>query len=165
MNSALYPVQGWANASKLPYLPLILRPDDIERGSIDHMLGIVIAKDKGTGYAWPARSGDGTGTNPDGVPMGTVLRLRADFDISGYDPSTQVVLRALQEHGAVVYDSMAPGVDGAGLLVMSNGWTGLDYTALRQELNTIPIGGFEAVDVLGLAADPTVGWQIWSTTV
>lgn len=162
MNSVLYPVQGWANASKLPYLPLILRPDDIERGSIDHMLGIVIAKDKGTGYTWPARSGDGTGTNPDGVPMGAVFRLRADFDISGYDPSTQVVLRALQEHGAVVYDSMAPGVDGAGLLVMSNGWTGTDYLTVRQELNTIPIGAFEAVDVLGLAVDPAVGWHIGS---
>lgn len=163
MNSPLYPVQGWANASQLPYLPLILRPDDLERGSIDHMLGIVIGKDKGTGYAWPARAGDGTGTNPDGVPMGTVFRLRADFDIAGYDPTTQVVLRALQQHGAVVYDSMAPGQDGAGVLVMGNGWGDADYTTAKRELNTIPIGAFEAVDVLSLAVDPTIGWQIRST--
>ncbi|MBU3751699.1 MAG: hypothetical protein FGM52_14875, partial [Mycobacterium sp.] len=102
MNSARYPAVGWANASRLPYLPLILRPDDLARGSIDHMLGITIAKDRGTGYTWPARAGDGTGTNPDGVPMGTVLRLRADFDVTKFDPATQVVLRALQQHGAVV---------------------------------------------------------------
>ena len=57
---------------------------------------------------WPARAGDGTGTNPDGVPMGTVFRLRADFDISTYAPSTQVVLRALQKHGAAVFGEPIP---------------------------------------------------------
>ena len=163
MNSPLYPVSGWANASQLPYLPLMLRPDDLTRGSIDHMLGITIAKDRGTGYAWPARAGDGTGTNPDGVPMGTVFRLRADFDVSKYDPSTQVVLRALQQHGAVVYDSNNPGQNGATLLAMSNGWTGTGYLTVQQQLRTIPMSAFEAVDVLSLAADPAVGWTIRST--
>lgn len=160
MSSPLYPAQGWANASQLPYLPLILRPDDLDRGTIDHMLGITIAKDRGTGYAWPARAGDGTGTNPDGVPMGTVFRLRADFDISAYAPATQVVLRALQQHGAVVYDSFSPGVDGMGLLAMSNGWTGTDHVVAQRELSSIPVDAFEAVDVLGLALDPTTGWMI-----
>lgn len=165
MGSPLYPEQGWANASQLPYLPLILRPDELQNGSIDHMLGIVIGKDKGTGHAWPARSGDGTGTNPDGVPMGTVFRLDADFDISGYDPAAQVILRALQQHGAVVYDSMGVGEVGAKLLVMSNGWEGTDYTTAQRQLNSIPIDAFEAVDVLSIAADPDVGWLIQSTTV
>jgi VCBS repeat-containing protein len=163
MNSALYPAAGWANASRLPYLPLILRPDDLARGSIDHMLGITIAKDRGTGHTWPARAGDGTGTNPDGVPMGTVFRLRADFDISTYAPSTQVVLRALQKHGAVVYDSNSPGQNGATLLAMSNGWTGTGYQRAQQQLRTVPLSAFEAVDVLSLAADPAAGWAIHST--
>lgn len=163
MSSPLYPAIGTSNASQLPYLPMILRPDEFENGHIDHMLGIVIAKDHGTGYAWPARSGDGTGTNPDGVPMGSVFRLRADFDMTGYAPSTQVILRALQTHGAVVYDSMGAGEDGAGLLVMSNGWEGIDYTTARNQLNTIPIGAFEAVDVSLMAVDPTTSWQ--TTTI
>jgi hypothetical protein len=163
MNSALYPAIGWANASQLPYLPLILRPDDLARGSIDHMLGITIAKDRGTGYTWPARAGDGTGTNPDGVPMGTVFRLRADFDIAKYDPNTQVILRALKQHGAVVYDSGNPGQNGATLLAQSNGWTGTGYLAAQQQLRTIPMSAFEAVDVLSLAADPAIGWAIRST--
>ena len=160
MSSPLYPAIGWANASRLPYLPLILRPDDLERGSIDHMLGISIAKDRGTGYTWPARAGDGTGTDPNGVPMGTVLRLRADFDMSGYDPTTQVVLRALQQHGAVIYDSTSPGQDGAHLLAMSNGWTVTRYPTVQRELGTIPLSAFEAVDVLSLALDPDIGWMI-----
>lgn len=160
MNSGLYPAQGWANASQLPYLPLILRPDDLTGGSIDHMLGITIAKDRGTGYAWPARAGDGTGTNPYGVPMGTVFRLSPSFDISRYSPATQVVLRALQEHGAVVYDSFNAGQDGATLLAMSNGWTGTDYLTAQRELSTVPLSAFQAVDVLSLALDPSAGWVI-----
>lgn len=158
MGSPLYPEQGWANASRLPYLPLILRPDDLERGFIDHMLGIAIAKDRGTGHTWPARAGDGTGTNPDGVPMGTVLRLRADFPVTDYDTATRVVLRALQNHGAVVFDSFAAGRDGAGLLAMSNGWTGTSHLVAQRELRTIPLSEFDAVDVIGLAVDPALGW-------
>ncbi|MGI9164445.1 MAG: Ig-like domain-containing protein [Mycobacterium sp.] len=165
MSNPLYPAIGAANASRLPYLPLILRPDDLDRGAIDHMLGISIAKDRGTGYTWPARSGDGTGTNPDGVPMGTVLRLRSDFDVSGYAAATQVVLRALKEHGAVIYDSTNPGQDGAHLLAMSNGWTGTAYLTTQRELGTVPLSAFEAVDVLGLALDPTAGWVIRQQSV
>ena len=69
-------------------------------------------------------------------------------------------LRALQQHGAVIYDSFAAGRDGAGLLVMSNGWTGTAHFTVQDELNTIPLSAFEAVDVLGLAVDPTLGWMI-----
>ncbi|MGD9618511.1 MAG: Ig-like domain-containing protein [Mycolicibacterium sp.] len=158
MSSPLYPQIGHANASRLPYLPMILRPDDLDRGYIDHMLGITIAKDVGAGYVWPARAGDGSAS--DGIPMGTVLRLRPDVDISGYAPSTQVILRALQVHGAVVYDSRSPGTDGAGILAMSNGWEGTDYVTAKNELNTIPINLFEAVDAASLALDPATGWQI-----
>ena len=158
MNSGLYPVTGWANAAHLPYLPMILRPDDLARGSIDHMLGIVISKDRGTGYTWPAGGGDGNGTN--GVPMGSVLRLRADFDMSGYSASTQVVLRALQQHGAVIYDSTVAGQDGAKLLAMSNGWAGTEHLTAQGELNKVPMSAFEVVDLSGIRVDPANGWQI-----
>ncbi|WP_163889069.1 Ig-like domain-containing protein [Mycolicibacterium hippocampi] len=158
MSSPLYPEIGHANASRLPYLPMILRPDDLERGYIDHMLGITIAKDVGAGYVWPARAGDGSAE--DGIPMGTVLRLRGDVDISQYAQSTQVILRALQVHGAVVFDSKGAGTDGAGLLAMSNGWADTDYVTAKSELNTIPINLFEAVDAASLALDPAAGWQI-----
>ena len=165
MSDPLYPAIGAANASRLPYLPLILRPDDLERGHIDHMLGIVIAKDRGTGYTWPARAGDGTGTNPDGVPMGTVLRLRADFDMTGYSPATQTILRALQDHGAVIYDSGNRGEDGARVLGMSNGWTGTDHITAQRELERVPLTAFDAVDVMSLALDPSAGWMIRSTVI
>ena len=92
--------------------------------------------------------------------MGTVFRLSADFDVSGYAPATQVVLRALQQHGAVIYDSFGAGQDGAGLMAMSNGWSGTEYITAKQELNTVPLSAFEAVDILSLALGPETGWQI-----
>lgn len=158
MNSGLYPAIGYANASQLPQVPMMLRPDEIERGYVDHMLGMTIAKDLGTGYVWPARAGDGSGA--DGVPMGMVFRLREDVDLSGYAESTQAVLRALQVHGAVIYDSSGPGGEGLNLAGMSNGWEGTDFQVMQRELSTIPVQWFEAVDVVGLAADPAVGWQV-----
>ncbi|PQP38774.1 Ig-like domain-containing protein [Mycolicibacterium austroafricanum] len=158
MNSGLYPAIGYANASQLPQVPMMLRPDEIERGYVDHMLGMTIAKDLGAGYVWPARAGDGSGA--DGVPMGMVFRLREDVDLSGYAESTQAVLRALQVHGAVIYDSSAPGGDGLNLAGMGNGWEGTDHLVMQRELSTIPVQWFEAVDVVGLAADPAVGWQV-----
>ena len=158
MSSALYPEIGFANAAKLPQVPLMVRPDEIERGYIDHMLGITIAKDLGAGYVWPARAGDGSGA--DGVPMGMVFRLREDVDLSGYAESTQAVLRALQVHGAVIFDSGGPGQDGITLAGMSNGWEGSDLAGMQRELSEIPLQWFEAVDVTGIAADPEIGWQV-----
>lgn len=158
MNSGLYPAIGFANASHLPQVPLMLRPDEIERGYIDHMLGITIAKDRGSGHVWPARAGDGSGT--DGVPMGVVFRLREDVDLSGYAESTQAVLRALQIHGAVIFDSGGPGNDGMNLAGMSNGWEGTDLRDMQRELSTIPLQWFDAVDVTGIAVDPSTGWQV-----
>ncbi|MCK5752237.1 MAG: hypothetical protein KAH46_05990, partial [Mycobacterium sp.] len=158
MSSALYPEIGFANAAKLPQVPLMVRPDEIERGYIDHMLGITIAKDLGAGYVWPARAGDGSGA--DGVPMGMVFRLREDVDLSDYAESTQAVLRALQVHGAVIFDSGGPGQDGINLVGMSNGWEGIDLAGMQRELSEIPLQWFEAVDVTGIAVDPDVGWQV-----
>ncbi|WP_159230272.1 Ig-like domain-containing protein [Mycolicibacterium vanbaalenii] len=160
MNSALYPSIGFANAARMPQVPMMLRPDEIERGYVDHMLGITIAKDLGAGYVWPARAGDGSGA--DGVPMGMVFRLRDDVDLSGYAESTQAVLRALQVHGAVIFDSGGPGNDGMNLVGMSNGWEGVDLAGMQRELSTIPLQWFDAVDVTGIAVDPATGWQIAS---
>jgi VCBS repeat-containing protein len=158
MSSRLYPEVGHANASRLPFLPMMLRPDDLERGEIDHMLGFSIAADRGAGFTWPARAGDGT--SPEGIPMGTVFRLSSDFDITPYSRGAQIILRGLQVRGAVVYDSFGAGREGAGLLAMSTGWTGTEHITAAAELNTIPMQYFEAVDVSSIAVDPSIGWQI-----
>ena len=37
--------------------------------------------------------------------MGARLRLRADYDISGFDPDVQVILTALKTYGLILADN------------------------------------------------------------
>ena len=62
MNSSpTLPRAGRPPAAVLP----LTWPDDMEPGIDDHMLcGIADRCHRGTGATWPARAGDGTGTNP-----------------------------------------------------------------------------------------------------
>ena len=49
--------------------------------------------------------GDGTADEPDAVPMGAWLRLRADVDLSGAPAAVQVVGDALRRHGMLLGDT------------------------------------------------------------
>ena len=44
-------------------------------------------------------------SNPNLPPMGARFRLKASFDISGYSPQAQVVLRAMQHYGLILADN------------------------------------------------------------
>lgn len=85
---------------------------------------------------------------------------RSESRLSRYAESTQAVLRALQIHGAVIFDSGGPGQDGMNLVGMSNGWEGTDFLDMQRELSTIPLQWFDAVDVTGIAVDTSTGWQV-----
>jgi hypothetical protein len=96
---------GWtsADAAGLPMLPFLVRYDEIVAGVIDHPLRITVPR-TASAFVWPASHRAGTGTVDD-PPMGTWFRLRADFDISGFSATNQIILRALKEHGAVLADN------------------------------------------------------------
>ncbi|MFZ4584395.1 MAG: hypothetical protein ACOYNI_04130 [Acidimicrobiia bacterium] len=159
-SNAYFDDRGWADAAHLPMYPLKVRPDEVARGVIDHMIGAVIAADRGHGSVWPARAGDGTRPDASGVPMGSVLRLRADFDLSRFGPYAQTVLRALQVHGAVIHDS-GPATEGLHITGVSNGWTDEAARAtMQRELSTVPLSAFDIVDVTPMAASPATSWQV-----
>jgi hypothetical protein len=40
--------------------------------------------------------------------MGQRFRLKADYDISGFSPEVQVILRALKKYGMILADNGAP---------------------------------------------------------
>jgi len=80
--------------------------------------------------------------------MGAFFRLKASFDISGFSPQNQVILRALKQHGMVLADNgsswfMSGAPDPA--------WNNTDLNALRS----VPGSAFEAVDVSGLKLSDT----------
>jgi hypothetical protein len=82
--------------------------------------------------------------------MGARFRLRGDFNVAGYRPDTQVVLRAMQHYGLILADN---GSNWFFQGTAENGWD----PGLIQDLKRIPASGFEAVDESSLMVDPNSG--------
>ncbi|MBK5222888.1 MAG: DUF4214 domain-containing protein [Acidimicrobiia bacterium] len=149
-SNALRP-RGWtsADAAGLPILPGLLRLDEVRAGHIDHPLRITASRTD-RNFLWPARHHAGAAADPSLPPMGAWFRMRADVDISGFHPHTQVVLRAFQRHGAIVADN------GSNWFVTGSADAGWDPRVIR-ELKSIPAGWFQAIDVSPLMVHPDSG--------
>jgi hypothetical protein len=101
--------QGWtsADAAGLPILPLLVRYDEVAKGTIDHAIRFTLSKSKVTyGYTSPASHRvHGTNSNMDApTPMGLRLRLKSGFDISGYSENNKVILTAMKNYGIILAD-------------------------------------------------------------
>jgi hypothetical protein len=96
-----------ADAAGLPILPLLVRYEEIEKGMIDHAIRFTLGKSKvSRAYTSPA-SHLVSGTNTDEsapVPMGIRIRLKKDYDISGFSASNQVILAAMKKYGLILTD-------------------------------------------------------------
>ena len=82
--------------------------------------------------------------------MGLWLRLKGDFDTSGYPEELRVILRAMQEHGMILADN------GSSMFISGapdERWDN-DMLALLREIKA---DDFEAVDVSSLSVGPDSG--------
>jgi hypothetical protein len=140
-SNAMRPV-GWtsADAAGLPITPLLLRPDEILAGTIAH--AIRFTAHCTNSYIWPASHQAGL-CSTGFPPMGARFRLRASFNISGFAPTTQVVLRAFQHYGVVLADN---GSDWFFSGTTDDWWGTTAGDQVVTELKTIPAAQFDAVD-------------------
>lgn len=104
-----YREAGWtsADAAGLPVFPCLVRYDEVASGTIDHAIRFTLAKNKVMkGYTHPARHlVNGANANVSiPTPMGMRLRLRSDFNITGFSPSNQVILKAMKKYGIILAD-------------------------------------------------------------
>jgi hypothetical protein len=97
---------GWtsADAAGLPILPGLARYDEVKRGVIDHALRFTVQRTR-RAYVYPARHYASDSNDPNLPPMGLRLRLRADFDVSGFPRQARIVLVALKRYGMLVADN------------------------------------------------------------
>jgi hypothetical protein len=94
-----------ADAAGLPIFPGLARYEEVvEQGEIRHALRFTVQQSR-RGYIFPASHQAGSTDDPNVPPMGLRLRLRASFDVSGFHPQVQVILRALQRYGMIVADN------------------------------------------------------------
>ena len=104
-----YRPAGWtsADAAGLPILPGLVRYDEVQRGEITHALRFTVSQTQ-RAYLFPASHFASYSSNPALPPMGMRVRLRADYDISGFPAEVQVILRALKKYGMIVADNGGP---------------------------------------------------------
>src|SRR5207302_8619320 len=98
-----------SDAAGLPIFPSVVRYDELKRGEIEHALRVSVVRTKRE-YVYPARHYASKLTDDDLPRMGERFRLRKDFDISGFKPEVQTILKALKKYGMFVADN---GIDWA----------------------------------------------------
>jgi len=105
-SNALRPA-GWtsADAAGLPIFPGLVRYDEVfEQQEIRHAIRFTASITR-RAYVAPARHWASSNTSVDRPPMGMRVRLKTSFDISGYSPAMQVILRALKKYGMILADN------------------------------------------------------------
>src|SRR5262245_52366894 len=97
---------GWtsADAAGLPIFPAVVRHDELQRGMVEHALRVTVRRTRRT-YVYPATHYASRLTNADLPRMGERLRLRKDFDVSGFSPNAQAILKGLKKYGMFVADN------------------------------------------------------------
>jgi hypothetical protein len=133
-----------SDAAGLPILPGLARYDEIAAGEIKHALRFT-AEDT-TGYTWPARH-QTADPQDDIPPMGARFRLKAEYEISGFPPELQILLRAMKTYGIVLADN------GSNWYVTGAPDERWDNDMLHQ-LDVLTGNNFEAVDTSMLMVDP-----------
>ncbi|MGE3074539.1 MAG: hypothetical protein AB7N24_00305 [Dehalococcoidia bacterium] len=106
LNTGALRPAGWtsADAAGLPILPGLVRYDEVKSGEITHALRFTVSRTQ-KGYILPATHWASSYTDTNLLPMGARLRLRADFDTSGYSGDALVILNALKKYGMIVADN------------------------------------------------------------
>ena len=99
---------GWTSvdAGGLPVSAGILRYEEVVAGAVNHAIRFTLSCTT-DGYVPPATHwAVPGGCDPDGAPpMGLRVRLKASFDVSGYRPYVQTILRAMQRYGMILADN------------------------------------------------------------
>jgi len=93
-----------ADAAGLPIFAGLVRYDEVAAGAINHALRFTVPVTR-QAFTPPASHWASSVTDPDAPAMGTRLRLKASFDISGFSPQNHVILTALQKYGMVLADN------------------------------------------------------------
>ncbi len=97
---------GWtsADAAGLPIFPAVVRHDELQRGRIDHALRVTVRRTRND-FVAPATHYASRLTDENLPRMGERLRLRQDFDVSGFSPEVRTILVALKRYGMFVADN------------------------------------------------------------
>lgn len=97
---------GWtsADAAGLPVFPAVVRYDELNRGMVEHAMRVTVSKTR-RGYIYPATHFASKLTDVNLPRMGERIRLKKDFDETGFSPELQAILKGLKKYGMLVADN------------------------------------------------------------
>jgi len=140
LNSNKLRPDSWtsADAAGLPIFPGLVRYDEaVTEGEIRHALRFTVESTQ-EAFIHPATHEAGDTTSPNAPPMGLRVRLKANYDISGFTGVSRVVLEALKKYGMFVADNGGDWyISGA----TDTRWNDEDL----EQLKTVPGNAFEVV--------------------
>jgi hypothetical protein len=94
-----------ADAAGLPIFPGLVRYDEIVKGEIDHPIRFTLTSNNvKPAYIHPARHKVNSGGGQYSLPFGARIRLKANFNISTYSATNQIILRAMKKYGLILAD-------------------------------------------------------------
>jgi hypothetical protein len=139
---------GWtsADAAGLPILPGLVRYDEVaEKKIVEHAMRFTLAKTR-RAYVLPASHWASEAFDEDLPPMGMRVRLKADFDISGFAPEVQVILTAMKKYGLILADNGSDNFIG--------GTHDLRWNVdLLRQLMRVKTKDLEVVEMIDMVAD------------
>ncbi|MDQ2924903.1 MAG: hypothetical protein M3R43_05030 [Acidobacteriota bacterium] len=131
------------DAAGLSVFEGLVRYDEIVAGVINHALRFTAQHTKNDAnhgfFTAPAIHAAGNSSSTDNI-MGMRIRLKASFDISGYSPTNQIILRAMKQYGMILADN------GSNLFFQGAPdarWNDNDLSALK----VIPATAFDVVQM------------------
>jgi hypothetical protein len=96
-----------ADAAGLPILPGLVRREEVMAGAILHAIRFTAPRTRSS-HIYPARHHAGAGSCSCLPPMGLRVRLKKYFDVRGFSPRMQVILRAMKRYGMILADNGSP---------------------------------------------------------
>lgn len=131
-----------ADAAGLPITPFLARAAEASSGEVKHALRVTLRDSVLTRtFVWPARHAAGGSTPTNGVPYGSVLRLKASFVIpSNWSTQAKALATAMKRYGLYVADI------GSDFYVQGEPHATWGNDTITQ-LQTISMGQMEFVDL------------------
>jgi hypothetical protein len=128
-----------ADAAGLPIFPGLVRYDEVAAGQVQHAIRFTLPQSRAAAVL-PATHWASNSTSANAPPMGMRLRLKANYNISGFSTNLQVILSAMKKYGLIMADNgSAMYISGA----PDSRWDNDDLHNLGQ----VPASAFEVVQM------------------
>jgi len=158
----VYPPQGRgeqctsADAAGFPMAPLLFNADEvfaaIPNGDLGHAIRFILPNPSMAAnvYVHPASHAGGPSGSSNKIPYGSRLRLHGNYNISGYSPAGQAVLRTMKRYGIVLSDGGNVALTAEDDMFTTKKWIDLGFdennTYMEQMVAGVQLTDFDVIE-------------------